>query len=102
VVAHASITPSRLSIELLPEVSLKVDTPPLKSFLLGKILQGMKARDEELSSKGKIRKGEEIKFKVEDKNGKLERVVIDNYREKERLMELINTISWTLSRMLEK
>ena len=102
VVAHASITPSRLSIELLPEVNLKVDTPPLKSFLLGKILQGMKARDEELSSKGKIRKGEEIKFKVEDKNGKLERVVIDNYREKERLTELINTISWTLSRMLEK
>lgn len=102
VLAYASITPGRISVELLPEVNLKVDTPPLKSFLLGKILQGMRARDEELTLKGKIKKGEEIRFKLDEKNGKLERVVIDNYRDRDRLTELLNTISWTFSRMLEK
>jgi uncharacterized small protein (DUF1192 family) len=101
VIATASITPDAVAIE--PSgVVLKSSTPPFKSFLLGKILQGMKTSDEALVKSGKLTKGEELRFDVEEANGSISRVVVENYREKARLNEILSTVSWTFSRMLEK
>jgi len=102
VVAKASVTSDSVSIEPAEGVTLRSGTPPFKSFLIGKILQGMKAGDLDLISKGKLGKGTELKFDVEESNGLIERVVIENYREKARLGEILNTVAWTFSRMLEK
>ena len=46
-IAVAEVTRQRLKIEPVAEVTLKADTPPFKSFLLGKILSGMKSTDED-------------------------------------------------------
>ena len=55
-IATASITSD--SIEIEPNgIVLKSTTPPFKSFLVGKILQGMKTKDEELVKSGKLAKG---------------------------------------------
>lgn len=102
IVARATITPASVSIEPAEGVTLMVATPPFKSFLLGKILQGMKAGDADLIAKGKLAKGAELRFDVKDNDGTIVRVVIENYREKVRLSEILNTVSWTFSRMLEK
>jgi hypothetical protein len=102
VIANAEVVGRTLIVEPVSGVGLRTETPPFKSFLIGKILEGAKTRDEELVSKGKLRKGDEIRFNVEDKDGRIQRVTIENYGDKERLSEIINTISWTFSRMLEK
>ncbi|TLY03936.1 MAG: hypothetical protein E6K95_03395 [Thaumarchaeota archaeon] len=101
-IATASITSAKLVIEPAPSVTLRADVPPFKSFLLGKILQGMKAKDEDLVAKGKLADGEQLRFNFEERNGSVSRVVVENYREKSRLNEILNTVSWTFSRMLEK
>lgn len=101
-IAIAQVTRDRVVIEPVAEVVLKTDTPPFKSFLIGKILTGMKAKDEELASKGRIEKGRGIRFNVADKGGRITNVTIENYRESERLTEILNTVGWTFSRMLEK
>jgi hypothetical protein len=101
-IAHAQVTKNKVVIEPVAEVSLGSDTPPFKSFLVGKILTGMRTKDEELSSKGKIEKGKELRFNVAEKGGKISNITIENYRESERLTEILNTIGWTFSRMLEK
>jgi hypothetical protein len=102
VIANAEIAGRTLVVEPVPGVALRTETPPFKSFLIGKILQGARTRDEELVAKGKLKRGEEIRFNVEDKDGRIQKVTIENYGDKERLTELINTVSWTFSRMLEK
>jgi len=102
VLAKASVTPESVSIEPAEGVTLGVATPPFKSFLLGKILQGMKAGDLDLIAKGKLGKGGELRFDVEEIDGAIAKLVIENYREKTRLSEILNTVSWTFSRMLEK
>jgi len=102
VVAKASVTPESVSIEPVEGVALRSATPPFKSFLISKILQGMKAGDLDLISKGKLGTGSELKYDVEERNGMIERLVIENYREKARLREILNTVAWTFSRMLEK
>jgi hypothetical protein len=101
VVAKASITSDAVEIEPAG-VTLKSSTPPFKSFLIGKILQGMKNKDEELVEAGKLAKGAELRFDLEESAGSIEKLVIENYREKARLNEILNTVSWTFSRMLEK
>lgn len=101
VIATASITPDAVAVE--PNgVVLKSTTPPFKSFLIGKILQGMKTKDEELVRAGKLAKGAELRFDVEEANGSIGKLIIENYREKARLNEILSTVSWTFSRMLEK
>ena len=101
-IAVAQLTTQRLKIEPVAEVTLKAETPPFKSFLLGKILQGMKAGDLDLISKGKVSKGTELRFGVEESDGAIAKLTVENYREKARLNEILNTVAWTFSRMLEK
>lgn len=101
-IAVAQVTSKKVKIEPVAEVSLKADTPPFKSFLLGKILSGMKSTDEDSVTKGRLKKGEELRYSIAERSGKISSLVIENYREKERLTEILNTVSWTFSRMLEK
>jgi len=102
VIATASITADAVVVEPSSGVALKSATPPFKSFLIGKILQGMKTKDEELVKSGKLAKGTELRFDVEESNGAISKLIVENYREKARLNEILNTVSWTFSRMLEK
>ncbi len=101
-IAVAQVTRQKLKIEPVAEVTLKAETPPFRSFLLGKILSGMKTADEDSVSKGRLKKGEELRYSVSEKGGKISALVVENYREKERMTEILNTVSWTFSRMLEK
>jgi hypothetical protein len=102
VIATASVTSDSVSVEPKAGVTLKLATPPFKSFLMVKILQGMKSKDLELVSSGKLSKGLELRFDVEESNGVISRLMIENYRDKSRLNEILNTVAWTFSRMLEK
>ncbi|QQG49191.1 MAG: hypothetical protein HY247_02450 [archaeon] len=102
VIATAAVTPDSVSVEPVGGVGLKAATPPFKSFLVTKILQGMKTKDEELVRAGKLSKGLELRFDVEEKNGLVGRLTVENYRDKARLSEILSTVSWTFSRMLEK
>jgi len=102
VIATASVTPDSVSVAPSDDVTLKSATPPFESFLLGKILQGMKTADLDLISKGKLGEGMELRFDVEERDGTIAKLMVENYREKARLNEILNTVSWTFSRMLEK
>jgi len=102
VIGTASITPDAVAIEPSSGVVLKTATPPFKSFLMGKILQGMKTKDEELVGSGKLAKGMELRFDADEANGAIVKLVVENYRDKARLNEILSTVSWTFSRMLEK
>lgn len=101
VIGRATVTSDAVDIEPAG-VALKSATPPFRSFLMGKILQGMKAKDEELVKAGKLPKGSELRFDLEESNGSIEKLVIENYRDKARLNEILSTVAWTFSRMLEK
>jgi len=101
-IAIAQITRGRVVVEPVAEVTLRAETPPFRSFLIGKILTNMKTKDEELASKGSLEKGKELSFSVNERAGRLSGLTIENYRETERLTEILNTVSWTFSRMLEK
>jgi hypothetical protein len=83
-------------------MKFNVNTPPFQSFFINRILEGMKNKDKERVERGELASDEVIDYNVDDEDGVIRKIVVNNYRDKERLDEIINTAAWALARMLEK
>jgi hypothetical protein len=103
VLANAEIAANSITIVPASGVSLNVNTPPFRSFFLGRILDGMKSKDAEKVAQGALAESGAMSYKVdEDTGGIIKKITITNYREKERMTEIFNTAAWVFTRMLEK
>jgi hypothetical protein len=93
------------SVEIIPAkgIALNVNTPPFRSFFLNRILEGMKIKDTEKVSQNQIDESTSLDYNVEeDENGIIKKIIISNYRDKDRLNEIFNTSTWVFTRMIEK
>jgi hypothetical protein len=95
------------SVEIIPEENIKIslETPPFRSFFLNRILQGMKNKDLEKIKQGSLSEAEMIGFEVitDDSNSEnIKKIIVNNFRDKERINEIFNTAAWVITRMLEK
>jgi hypothetical protein len=101
VIANAYITPDKVSIILDEQIMINADTPPFKSFFLDRIIGEMKKKDFAEAENGKIQKESIIDYIVNKNGTNIREIIIKNYRQKQRVTELINTAGWSLTRMLE-
>jgi len=101
VIANAYVTPEQVSIVLDGKIEISVDTPPFKSFFLDRIIGEMKKKDIAEAENGKIQKESIIDYIINKNGSDIREIIIKNYRQKERVNELINTAGWSLTRMLE-
>ena len=101
IIANAFVTPEQVSIVLDNEIIINADTPPFKSFFLDRIIGEMKKKDVVEAENGKIQKESVIDYIVNKNGTDVREIIIKNYRQKERVNELINTAGWSLTRMLE-
>jgi hypothetical protein len=103
VLANAGLSSNSVEISPAEGINLNVNTPPFKSFFLNRILEGMKTKDREKISQGQITESQSLNYQVEeDNNGLIKRIIINNYRENERINEILNTSTWVFTRMIEK
>lgn len=100
-IANAYVTADKVSIVLDDEIEISADTPPFKSFFVDRIIGEMKRKDFQEAENGKIQKESVIDFIINKNGTDIREIIIKNYRQKERVNELINTAGWSLSRMLE-
>ena len=100
-IANAYVTPEQVSIVLDNEILINADTPPFKSFFLDRIIGEMKKRDHVEAEDGKIQRELMIDYIINKNGTNIREIIIKNYRQKERVNELINTAGWSLTRMLE-
>jgi len=101
IIANAYVTPDQLSIILDNEITINADTPPFKSFFLDRIIGEMKKKDSVEAENGRIQKESIIDYIINKNGTDIREIIIKNYRQKERVNELINTAGWSLTRMLE-
>ena len=101
IIANAFVTPEQVSIILDNEVEINIDTPPFKSFFLDRIIGEMMKKDHVEAENGKIQKESIIEYIINKNGSDIREIIIKNYRQKERVNELINTAGWSLTRMLE-
>jgi hypothetical protein len=102
--ARAEISSGEIEITVSDDLSLNVNTPPFKTFFLNRILDGMKSKDQEKLRKGEINNSTEcIDYQIfSDDEGTLKSIKVTNYRERERLQDVISTMTWVLSKMVDK
>ncbi len=101
VIANAHLTQDELVIIPSEEVSLDIETQPFKSFFLGRIISNMESQDNNDIKSGKIPQGTAINCMVSKEGNRIREILIKNYRQKERANEIINTATWSFSRMIE-
>jgi len=100
----ASMSVSSHSLQVIPETTANLDSnsPPLRSFLVAKVLEPMLTKDKEAASAGTLLPDNMLTYDVEQEGGRLKAIVVRNYGDDRRLLELKNAIRWTLRRMYEK
>ena len=101
IIANAFVTHDEVSIILEDGVALDQKTPPLKTFFVDRIIGEMKKNDIQQVEDGKIKNNEVIDCVINDNGSKIREIIIKNYRQKERIDEIINTATWSLTRMIE-
>ena len=100
-IANAFVTNDEVSIILEDNVTLDLKTPPLKTFFIDRIIGEMKKNDVQQVKDGKIKNDEIIDCMINDNGDRIREIIIKNYRQKERVDEIINTATWSLTRMIE-
>ncbi len=100
----ASITIQANDLRVLPEPGINLDSnsPPLRSFLLAKVLEPMQSKDKEAATAGSLQPDNMLTYDVEQEEGRLKSIHVQNYGDDRRLLELKNAIRWTFRRMYEK
>jgi hypothetical protein len=91
-------------LEVTPEHGLQLDanSPPLRAFLVGKVLEQMQSKDKDSAVSGTIQPEAILAYSVNQEGGILKSIHIQNYGDERRLLELQNAIRWTFRRMHEK
>ena len=101
VIANAFVTPEKISIIMSEGIGLTDEIPPLRSFFIERIIGEMKKTDSVDVKNGKIDESSVIDCVINKNGQSIREIIIKNYRQKERLDEIINTATWSLTRMLE-
>jgi hypothetical protein len=101
IIANAHVTPDEVVIIPSEDVTLDIETRPFKSFFLGRIIGGMENKDNLDVQNGKISEDAVINCIINKDGNKIREILIKNYRERERVSEIISTASWSFSRMIE-
>ncbi len=99
---NAFVTSDRIEIVPSEGIVLPLTTPPFQTFFVNRILKGYETKDKELAQSGKLDTRNIIRFEVSEKEGRVLKVSIFNYRENSRLNEILSTATWAFTRMLEK
>ncbi len=100
-IANAHITPNQVSIILEDGLTLREDMHPFKSFFLDRVIGEMKRKDIAELERGQIAEDSMINCLINKDGALLREIIIKNYRQKERVNEIINTATWSFSKMIE-
>ncbi len=79
-----------------------VNSPPFKTFLVGRILDPMSTKDSQAGKTESCLPGNRIFYELETDGTNLKKLVVHNYGDERRLQELRNAIRWTLRTIYEK
>jgi len=85
-----------------PDVMFDASSPPFKTFLIGRVLEPIQARDRESSRAGQLPPDKILSYRVEKDGNILKELVVTNYGDERRLLELKNAIRWTFRRIHER
>jgi len=101
ILANMHVSSDELVIIPSEDIVLDVEMHPFKSFFIGRIIGGMESQDRLDVQNGKISQNTVISCLINKDGSRIREILIKNYGQKERVTEIINTVTWSFSRMIE-
>lgn len=100
----ATIMVEGRDLRIIPSQEIKFDAnaPPLKSFLISKVLEPLHRKDEESTRKQELSPDQVLEYNIKQEGNRLKELYVKNYGDERRLNELKNAMRWTFRRMYEK
>jgi hypothetical protein len=100
----ASIIVEGRNLRVVPALEFRFDpnSPPMKSFLISKVLEPLHRKDEEDTRKSGLSPDQVLEYTVSQEGNRLKELYVKNYGDERRLNELKNALRWTFRRMYEK
>jgi hypothetical protein len=91
-------------LRIVPSKDIKFDAnaPPLRSFLVGKVLEPLHVKDEESTRNQQLSPDQVLSYEIDREATTLKQIHVKNYGDERRLNELKNALRWTFRRMYEK
>ncbi|MGB9022799.1 MAG: hypothetical protein WCC94_05110 [Candidatus Bathyarchaeia archaeon] len=100
--ADLQITGSEITLVPDPGIRYEVASPPLRAFLVARVLDPMHVKDQEAARNGQLSANNVLTYELEEDSGTLRTLRVHNYGDQRRLNELRNAMRWTVRRMYEK
>lgn len=101
-IADIKVTGKTLQLVPDPKLKFEVNAPPMRAFLIGRVLEPMQAKDREFQRQGQLPPDQVMSYKLSEAENALKELVVENFGDDKRLLELKNSIRWTLRRMYER
>jgi uncharacterized protein YdhG (YjbR/CyaY superfamily) len=99
----ASVSGNTISIVPEKDVKFSAQAPPFKSFFSGKIVNRMETEDDKAIKDGSLSKSEKIAVSIiKDDGDIIQNIIVQNFRKYDRMMDIINTITWTFRTLSEE
>jgi hypothetical protein len=91
-------------LKVIPASGMRFDvaSPPFKAFLIGRVLEPMRNRDNTLAQSGELDPDRVLSYVVEQDGNLIRSLSIKNYGDERRLQDLVSAIRWTLRRMHQR
>jgi hypothetical protein len=96
----ALISTNELTIELDPSLNLSPSVRPFEAFFINRLLEGMREADTQSASKGTIRPDQILSYEIVQDGPYIRKVIVKNFRERQRIREILNGLGWTVENML--
>ena len=84
------------------DFSFTVNTPPLQSYLVNRVLMAMKSQDIEAVKRGKMDPDKAFSYDIICDGDTVKEILIKNFGDTKRLREIKSLARWTLEKMYEK
>lgn len=92
---------NEMTIELDPSLNLNPSVRPFENFFINRVLEGMRDADTVNASKGIIRPDQIISYNIIDDGQFIRKIEIKNFRDRQRMRDILNGLGWTIENMLK-
>ncbi len=91
-------------LRVVPSDKLKLDAnaAPLRAFLIQKVLEPLRSKDEEAARSQGFSPDRVLAYKIDQAAGLLKEIQVKNYGDERRLNDIRNAVRWALRKMYEK
>jgi len=101
ILANMIVEEDQIRIVPAPDKRFDVNTPPFMQFLIERILEKMREKDEDLARQGKLMPDRIFSYEIEKDGNILREIRIKNF-DSRREREIRSAARWTFEKMYEK